>query len=139
MARWIQATLPDTLHHYDLIIPVPIHPWRYWRRHYNQSALIALELSKQLKIPINNKILHQHHSSRPAQSTLSATARAEHSNKRYQIQKNIGLLLEKRSVLLIDDVITTGHTLNRCTQLLKQAGAEHVTAITFARTPSLPS
>lgn len=115
---------------YDIIIPVPIHYNRKITRGYNQSALIAKELAKKLDIKYNEKVLFKKVNNKP-QST---------KNKEERKQNVIGVYYTKREeqiynkkILLLDDIYTTGSTVNECSKLLKLARAKQVDVITIAK------
>ena len=115
---------------YDIIIPVPIHYNRKVTRGYNQSALIAKELAKKLDIKYEEKVLLKKVNNSP-QST---------QNKENRKQNVIGVYYTKneeriynKKIILLDDIYTTGSTVNECSKILKLAGAKHVDVITIAK------
>ena len=121
----ISTEFPRSL---EAIVPVPLHAAREWDRRFNQAALIAAEVSRFSGIPVRFE-LRKRSRSMP-QSSLSGIAR----------RKNLRGVFEchfsgkpPRSVLLIDDIITTGTTLTRCAAALRRAGVRHVYAATVAR------
>jgi ComF family protein len=105
----------------DLIIPVPLHPKKEHSRGYNQSMLIARGLAEALKVPTNGQLLV-----RP-QFTETQTRKG-----RFERWENVSeafvcpqpALLQNKKVLLVDDVLTTGATLEACGQVLQAAGAQ---------------
>ncbi len=115
---------------YDIIIPVPIHYNRRVKRGYNQSALIAKELAKIIEIDYNDKVLLKSVNNIP-QST---------KNKEDRIQNVIGVYYTKneeqiynKKIILLDDIYTTGSTVNECSKILKLAGAKQVDVLTIAK------
>ena len=115
---------------YDIIIPVPIHYNRKVTRGYNQSALIAKELAKNLNIKYEEKVLFKKVNNKP-QST---------KNKEERIQNVIDVYYTKsaeqiynKKIILLDDIYTTGSTVNECCKTLKLAGAKYVDVITIAK------
>ncbi|HHB90302.1 MAG TPA: ComF family protein [Anaerolineae bacterium] len=114
----------------DMLIPVPLHAQRLAARGFNQSELLAQTITRTLGIPTRNDILRR----------VRATQSQTHLN-RVQRQQNVagafepypGVDLRGRSVLLIDDVATTGATLRACAQPLARAGAAEIWALTVAR------
>ena len=113
----------------DLIIPIPLYKSRYKQRGYNQSALLARSLSQLIDLPLDTKSLTRQRST-ATQASLSAAER--HIN----VVGAFSCTPEKinvQSILLIDDVCTTGATLNACAQVLKNAGARSVYGLTLAR------
>lgn len=117
----------------DVIIPVPLHYTRLLWRKYNQSSLLAKELSSLTGIPTNNFILRKTRRTKP-QTECSGAIRLKNLKNAFVI-KNANLIRGKR-VLLIDDVLTTGATLKECSLALKRAGAKSVDWLTVARTPA---
>lgn len=114
----------------DIIIPVPLHYTRLIKRKYNQSSLLAKELSKLTGIKTDNFILRKKRRTKP-QVECSGTARLNNLKNAF-IVKNPAKIKGKR-VLLIDDVLTTGATLRECAVTLKRAGAKSVDNLTAAR------
>ncbi len=121
---------------YDAIVPVPLHWWRYWRRGFNQAADLAKPLSKQLRIPILKRNLRRIRYTRP-QVGLSPDERK--SNIRNAFKVNRPAKIAGKNLLLIDDVITSGATLNECARVLKGAGASGITILTLAHPSDFPS
>ncbi len=115
---------------YDIIIPVPIHKNRKLVRGYNQSSLIARELASSCNILYKNNILIKKINNKP-QSTKNKEERIQNVIGAYVIQ-NKELILNKK-VLILDDIYTTGSTLNECAKVLKMNGAKLVDVITIAK------
>ena len=115
---------------YDIIIPVPISKQRTLKRGYNQCELLLKELKKNSDLNINCKILYKVKNIVP-QSSLSKENRINNVKNAY-IVKNSEIIKDKK-VLLVDDIYTTGNTLNECSRMLKLAGAYDVGALTLAK------
>lgn len=115
----------------DLIVPVPLHPSRLRAREFNQSLLIADRLGRHLGRPVSATNLVRIAATEP-QTSLSRRERLR--NLRHVFMVNNVDMFEGRRVLLIDDVFTTGTTLNECAKALYSAGAASVLALTLART-----
>jgi len=115
---------------YDIIIPVPIHYNRKITRGYNQSALIAKEVAKRLNIKYEEKVLLKSIDNKP-QSTKNREDRLNNVIGVYYI-KNKHEITNKK-ILLLDDIYTTGTTVNECCKILKQSGAKFVDVITIAK------
>jgi ComF family protein len=113
----------------DLLIPVPLHTQRLRERGFNQALLLVKELSLRTGIPYRKTILQKKKSTLP-QVNLSGAEREKGLRGAFQ---TIGKeeLLEK-SVLLVDDVYTTGATVNECSKVLLRGGAERVDVLTLA-------
>lgn len=117
----------------DVVVPVPLHRDRRRERGYNQAELIAKSVARHLKLPINSKLLIRT-KPRPPQLVLS---RAEHwASVRGAYATRGGMKIDKLRVLLVDDVLTTGATLDSCSRALKRAGATAVLGITIGRVRS---
>ena len=106
----------------DVIIPVPLHPARYRKRGFNQAELIAERLGKGLGVPVNSKILIRTVNTAP-QKTLNDKERARNTKNAFQLTDNI---VKYRKVLLVDDIYTTGATLDSCAEVLMQSGVKEV-------------
>ncbi len=115
---------------FDIIIPVPIHRKRRLERGYNQSELIANEISKQLRTNIERNILIKIRNN-PKQSTLKLEERKSNVKNAYDLREK--QKIEDKKILLIDDIFTTGNTVNECAKKLKEAGASKVSVLTIAR------
>ena len=115
---------------YDIIIPVPIHKNRKTIRGYNQSELIAKELGKTLNIPVYDKSLIKVKNNR-AQSKLGKNDRKLNVLGAYRLNddKNI----KDKKIILLDDIFTTGNTVNECSKVLKKAKAKDIFVLTIAK------
>lgn len=119
------------LKNYDIIIPVPISNKRKKTRGYNQSELIASKLAKKIEsLEYKPKILYKIKDTLP-QSTLDKEKRIENIKGAYYIKNE--LILKKKKVLLIDDIFTTGNTVDECSRVLKQSGAKEIGIFTLAK------
>ena len=117
---------------FDRIVPVPLPLLRRLRRGYNQAALVARELSRQLGIPVNARALRRRGLGRP-QASLPSNRRP--ANIRGAILLRRRADVAGRFILLVDDVWTTGATLAECSRVLRRGGARRVVAFSLARTP----
>lgn len=118
------------LESYDIIIPVPIHYKRKITRGYNQSALIARKLAKKLNINCEENVLFKKVNNKP-QSTKNREDRKVNVIGAYYT-KNKKLIFNKK-IILLDDIFTTGSTVNECAKVLINAGASKVDVITIAK------
>jgi ComF family protein len=114
---------------YDLIVPVPLHWRRRWRRGFNQAELLAREVSKHRRIPILNALRR----SKPTANQAGLTSAGRRRNIAGAFQARAGTDLRGKRVLLIDDVFTTGATASACAVALKKAGSGTVSLLTLAR------
>ena len=114
----------------DAVVPVPLHPDRQRERGYNQAELIARPLAQRLGLKLGSYLLMRT-KPRPAQLVLS---RSEHwKSVRGAYATRQGVRVDKLRILLVDDVLTTGATLDACSRVLKKAGAASVFGLTVAR------
>lgn len=113
----------------DLIIPVPLHRRRQLTRGYNQSACIARGLSAELSIPVKENFLVR----RKATKTQTRKSRFERwLNVKSAFQVKNPAIASGRDVILVDDVVTTGSTLESCAQACREAGAGSITILCLA-------
>jgi ComF family protein len=109
----------------DCVVPVPLHPWRRLRRGFNQAADLASALDR----PVVHALWRVR--STPPQMALPARSRRVNVHNAFVLSPCISPL-DRRIVVLVDDVRTTGATLNACARVLKAAGAREVRALTVA-------
>lgn len=117
----------------DAVVPVPLHPDRLRERGYNQAELIAAPLARRLNLKLGAYLLVRT-LPRPPRLHLSRRERWESVRGAYAISK--GARVDNLRVLLVDDVMTTGATLDACSRALKRAGAAEVFALTVGRAVS---
>jgi competence protein ComFC len=110
------------------LVPIPLHKTREWERTFNQSALLARYVSELSGIPVID--LLRRIKKTPAQTSLSGQARRRNLHGAFEFQSAKAI---PRSVILIDDVITTGATLESCAAVLRKEGVRRVYAATIAR------
>lgn len=113
----------------EVIIPVPLHPARKRERGYNQSELLAREVGIHLNLPVMNQVLKRIKNT-PSQTGLARDKRLENMRGAFRI-KDASAVREKK-VLLVDDVTTTGATLEACGEALVLAGAKEIRAVVAA-------
>jgi ComF family protein len=114
----------------DVVVPVPLHRARQKERGYNQADLIARALAKRLRLPCRGHLLVR---TRPRPEKQRLTVRERWTSVRNAFDIREGRGVDKLRVLLLDDVLTTGATLDACSRALRGAGAAYVAAITVAR------
>ncbi len=139
-ALWLAPDMAELLHNcleaeypdrtFDLLVPVPLHRIRRRERGYNQSAVLAHELGRRLGCPVRPGMLKR---IRPTATQTNLTAKERLSNVAGAFQYGKSGRLVDRQVLLVDDVMTTGATVNACAKSLKKGGAASVHVITAAR------
>ncbi len=132
VARWLCAALDDERlrgQKFEVVVPVPLHPARQRERGFNQASLLAKLLSAQTSIPCRPLLKRVRYTT--TQTALDRSERMENLHNAFRLRKNADV--RGLRVLLIDDVLTTGSTLNECARVLKRAGATSVHSATAAR------
>jgi ComF family protein len=131
MARLMLRAGTDILRSTDGVIPVPLHRFRLWRRRYNQSAILARRISKDAGRAFCPGLLRRSRATR-SQTGLNHDERRRNVSNAFIVPEDSHPLVAGKSFVLIDDVRTTGATLQACTRALKEAGAARVDVLTFA-------
>ena len=106
----------------DGIVPVPVHPRKKRNRGYNQAEILAMELGKRMKVPVYKDYLVRKIDTNP-QKELNDKARMKNLKNAFKIGRN---KIELKKVLLVDDIYTSGATIEACTRILLSANAEKV-------------
>jgi ComF family protein len=132
MGRWMATAGRSLTAEADVIIPVPLHWRRYWARRFNQSALLAEAIAKASQVPLVLGALKRVKAT-PQQVGLSQSARALNVQGAFRVSLSGKAAVAGRRVILVDDVITTGATVDACARALLRAGAAEVNVLTFAR------
>ena len=127
MARAGRKLLADA----DVIVPVPLHAFRLWRRRFNQASYLTLRLSEQSGKPCLTDLIRRRKATRP-QVGLDHEARRKNVKGAFTVDERKRLDVSGRRVLVVDDVMTTGATAGSCAKALLQAGAAQVDVLTFA-------
>ncbi len=115
---------------WNFIVPVPLHPLKKRERGFNQAELLAAQLSRAARIPLNTKLLRRVKST-ATQTLLRRDQRADNMRGAFAVFDGVKLNGEK--IVLVDDVFTTGATTNDCARALRAAGAGDVCVWTVAR------
>ncbi len=132
-AGWMVEAATDLLPETDVLVPVPLHRWRLLRRGYNQAALLARAVARLARRPCVPDLLERHRPT-PSQQRLSARARRENvTPAAFRPHRRHRDRIPGARILLVDDVFTTGSTLDACAKVLRRAGAARVDALTLAR------
>jgi ComF family protein len=115
-----------------VLLPVPLHRWRQFRRRYNQSTELARALGRRLDLAVDPLLVSRKRSTRQ-QVGLSAEQRRRNVAGAFAVHPDALRRLGGRGVVLVDDVITTGSTVRAITHALNRAGIDKVDVISFAR------
>lgn len=127
---WLKRAGADMLEKADVIVPVPLHRFRLLQRRYNQAALIAQLLAKEWGLPYWPEAIKRSRST-PSQGYLGYKERQKNVRNAFTVPENAQL--EDKTVLLVDDVFTTGATVKECAKALLKAGAKEVHVLAVAR------
>jgi len=131
MARLIAGKLPQVDQEW-LLVPVPLHRWRLWKRGYNQSAVLAQEIAKLTGGRMAVDTLHRRKQT-PSLGGLGKQARKRVLSGAIAVSPKRHAALRGKSVVLVDDVLTSGATSDACVSALKRGGAKVVVVACFAR------
>ncbi|MCC7271835.1 MAG: ComF family protein [Alphaproteobacteria bacterium] len=116
----------------EVVVPVPLHRLRLLRRHYNQAALLALALGRRIRVPVVPDALVRKRAT-PSQGGLRRLGRFRNVAGAFAVPPRRRRHVDGRRVLLVDDVLTTGATVEACARALRAAGARAVDVVTLAR------
>lgn len=132
LAALMQTTGAALLADCDMILPVPLHRWRLWRRRFNQSALLAQRLGHLAGKPVRFDLLER---PKPTRSLgrLNRTERRRVLAGAISLGPGATPAIRGKRLLLVDDVFTTGATVSACCRVLRQGGAAAVDVLTLAR------
>ncbi|MBX9592687.1 MAG: ComF family protein [Hyphomonadaceae bacterium] len=129
--RWLAEAGRELMPGIDVIVPVPMGRLRLLLRHFNQAAVLAAELSRRTGVPMHPMLLKRTRWTR-SQVGLTRDQRRRNMAAAFGVPRRRRAQLEGRSVLLIDDVVTTGATTEACARALKRAGAARVDVLALA-------
>lgn len=135
MARMMARAGRRLLAESDVILPVPLHRFRLWRRRFNQSAFLAQQISRISATPWRHDVLVRARRTR-SQVGLDQAERRRNVRGAFQLRPDCLSVVSGKCVLLVDDVRTTGATAEACAEVLKQAGAARVSLLSFALVPA---
>lgn len=131
-AAWMARAGAEVLAEADLIAPVPLHRWRLFRRRYNQAALLARALARTSGVALASDLLVRRRDT-ASQGGLSPAGRRRNVAGAFALRRGGAAAVAGRRVLLVDDVMTTGATVEACARVLRRAGAAGVDVLTLAR------
>lgn len=120
----------DFLNKFDIIIPVPMHKDKKLRRGYNQTEIFAKNLSKKLNVGYEDDVLIKFKENK-TQSLLLPNERTKNVKDVFRIKNSFKL--KNKNIILVDDIFTTGATVNVCSSLLKKSGASEIIILVIAK------
>ncbi len=132
LGRLLARALPRE-QSFDVIVPMPLHWRKRWQRGFNQAELLAREIGRRIHTPVRSVLRRVRNTA--SQAGLTSAKRRENVSGAFRAARSG---LDGRSVLLIDDVMTTGATAASCARALKRGGARQVTLLTLARADRRP-
>lgn len=132
LAGWIMAAGGALITEADLIVPVPLHYTRLVARGFNQSAWLAQAIGRAGGRPVSVDALKRTRRT-PSQAGLSSRGRRRNVSGAFVVHARALKRIQDAQVLLVDDVLTTGATLNACARALKRAGARQIDVLVLAR------
>jgi ComF family protein len=132
MGKWMARAGRELLGEADALLPLPLHWRRLWARRFNQSATLARAISDISGVPVLHGALKRVRAT-PQQVGLSKTERADNVQGAFRVPADEKAHVAGRQLVLIDDVLTSGATVDTCARALLRAGAAHVDVLVFAR------
>lgn len=135
LAAWLARSGDVLLAEADLLVPVPLHRRRLFARRFNQSAVLALALSRRSGVPAAVGALVRHRAT-PSQTGLNRAQRARNVGGAFRVPEKERTTVADSRIVLVDDVLTTGATADACARTLLRAGARRVDVLTLARVPT---
>jgi ComF family protein len=132
MGRWMARAGRELLTGADGLVPVPLHWRRLWARRFNQSAALAGAISAVSGVPVLHGPLKRVRATRQ-QVGLSQAQRAENVQGAFRVPAELRGAVAGRRLILVDDVLTSGATVDTCARALLRAGAAQVDVLVFAR------
>lgn len=132
-AKWMLRVGKEFIDEADIIVPVPLHRVRLFMRRYNQAALLSKSLGNNSGLNVCNDMLVRSKNTRP-QAGLLFKQRALNVRGAFKINPKYTSYIVGKNIILVDDVMTTGATIEACAKVLKKAGAASVNVLTVGRT-----
>ena len=132
MGRWMARAGQELLIEADALVPVPLHWRRGWSRRYNQSGALARVIQRQSGVPVSGDALRRVRSTQQ-QIGLSRSERETNVQGAFKVAAERRVEIQGRRIVLIDDVLTSGATIDACARALLRAKAAQVDVLVFAR------
>jgi ComF family protein len=137
MGRWMARAGHELLGEADVLVPVPLHWRRGWSRRYNQSGALARTIARQSGVKLASEALRRVRSTQQ-QIGLSRSQRASNVQGAFKVATERLATIQGRRVILVDDVLTSGATVDACARALLRAKAAQVDVLVFARVVDSP-
>lgn len=129
---WLRVAGADILVRADVIVPVPLSYWRFFKRRYNQAAVLAQQLGVAQGLPVLVDALRRTRHT-PSQGGKTRAERFKNVENAFAVRSRAASLVKDKNIVLIDDVLTTGATAGASAKALRAAGAARVDVLTIAR------
>jgi ComF family protein len=131
-SRWMARAGAELLGDADLIVPVPLYRSRLWWRRFNQSAMLAQGLSRETGLPADCFVLKRVRRT-ASQVGLSLEQRKRNVAGAFRVEPSRASVIKGKNIIVVDDVVTTGATVEACARVLKRAKAARVDVLSLAR------
>jgi ComF family protein len=132
LGQWMARAGRELTREADALVPVPLHWRRLWARRFNQSAALALAVGRIAGLPVLSESLRRVRAT-PQQVGLDKSERAHNVQGAFRVSPERKADVAGRRLILVDDVLTSGATVEACARALLRAGAAHVDVLVFAR------
>ena len=132
LAGWMRRDGAALLEDADIVCAVPLHRWRLLKRGYNQAVLLANSVARPSGTPVIPDLLIRHRAT-PSQGGLSRSGRQRNVRNAFAVHPRRRASVQGARIVIVDDVFTTGATLNECCRTLRKAGAARVDVLCAAR------
>ncbi|MCB1970902.1 MAG: ComF family protein [Geminicoccaceae bacterium] len=133
LARWMASVAGPLIDDTSLLVPVPAHRWRLWSRGFNQAALLAGHVGRITGVPYLPQALERRQATVSQQGLGASERRVNITPAAFAMTASGAARIDGHGVILVDDVLTTGSTVNACAAVLRRAGARSVDVLTLAR------
>jgi ComF family protein len=132
VGRWMARAGAELLSDADALVPVPLHWSRLWQRRFNQSAALARSVAALRSLTVLDHILARTRAT-PPQVGLARSERAKNVQGAFEVAKAARIAVKGKKLVIIDDVLTSGATVDACARALRRAGAARVDVLVLAR------
>jgi ComF family protein len=132
LGRWMARTGAELLADADALVPVPLHWTRLWQRRFNQSAALARVVSTTANVPVHDHALVRVRAT-PPQVGLARAERSRNVEGAFVVARAAKSEIKGKKLVVIDDVLTSGATVDACVKALRRAGAARVDVLVLTR------